>query len=587
MLRAQAGRLVGALALIGLNRLSGLVVPFTLKLLIDGMVSAGRVRPLHWIVAGAAAALVVEATTAFSLTRLLGVTTHLAVMRLRRRVHAHLLHLPLRYFEAHRTGALISRVMSDCDAVRSLMGTGVAQLGGLAAALIVSFCVLFTLNIRLSVVCVVILVVYGFGVAIAGRRLRVRFGEISDDRAAVAGRLQHSLEGMWTIKAYRGEARERQAFAEGVDALYGSIAGYLTGSAAMVAWSRLAFGGMTVAVLLLGGEAVRAGRLSAGGLVLYLWLTGVMASLVMELALTSGAPFVEAFAAMDRVGEILGTPREGDEGRIAMTLPVTGHVAFEHVTYTHAQGGFVLRDVSFVARQGTTTAIVGRSGAGKSTLLTLLMALSKPDSGRIFVDGYDLSSVVLTDFWSQLGVVLQDNILFAGTVAENIGYAVRRAGKSDVERAGRDASCDGFVARLEHGYSTMIGPNGVGLSAGERQRIAFARAVLANPRILLLDEPTSSLDAESERAVTSALRLLRRGRTTFIATHRTAIMRDADQILVIEGGRIEERGTFQELVAAQGLFCNLILRISGTLCCEPEREHRSPLTSGRSRDNGD
>ncbi|HEU5050046.1 MAG TPA: ABC transporter ATP-binding protein, partial [Gemmatimonadales bacterium] len=441
--------------------------------------------------------------------------------------------------------------------VRNLVGTGLVQLvGGLFTASL-ALGVLFWLNWQLTAITLVIIVVFGAGMFTAFQRLRPVFRERGEINAEVTGRLAETIGGIRLVKTYTAERRERLVFARGVHRLFRNIAKSIRGVNAVSSFTTVLIGIVGVLLILIGGRAILAGTMTLGDFVMYVFFIGMVAAPLVAVA-NIGTQISEAFAGLDRIREIreLATEDEHDAARRAVP-PLRGEVAFDDVHFEYAPGVPVLRGVSFTAPAGTTTALVGSSGSGKSTLISLVMAFNRPGSGRVLVDGMDLADLRLRDYRANLGVVLQDNFLFDGTIADNIAYSRPGASRAAILEAGRVAHCDEFVARMPEGYDTVVGERGVKLSGGQRQRVAIARAILADPRILILDEATSSLDSESEALIRDGLRRLRAGRTTFVIAHRLSTIASADQILVLEGGRIVERGTQPELLALGGRYRQL------------------------------
>jgi subfamily B ATP-binding cassette protein MsbA len=393
--------------------------------------------------------------------------------------------------------------------------------------------------------------------AMAFNRLRPLFRERGQINAEVTGRLAESLGGVRIVKSYTAEKREELVFAKGAHKLFRNVAQSLTGVSAVTAFSSLVIGAIVIAMILVGGSSIRAGRMTIGDLVAYLSLTALMTMPVIQLA-SIGTQMSEAFAGLDRIREIRKMATEDDEDESRQPLSnVRGELIFDDVSFEYNPGVPVLKHVSFDAPAGSTTALVGSSGSGKSTLISLVMTFNRPLSGRVLVDGHDLMSVKLRDYRSQLGVVLQDNFLFDGTIAANIAYGNPHASREEIKAVSTIAHCDEFIEGFEKQYDTIVGERGVRLSGGQRQRVAIARAILANPRILILDEATSSLDSESEALIQDGLRSLRQGRTTFVIAHRLSTIRSADQILVLEGGEIVERGTHEQLLASGGRYRQL------------------------------
>ena len=554
---AHRRRLGMGLGLLVVNRLTGLILPSSSKIVVDRVIGQRRPDLLVWIALAIAGATVIQAATSFALSQILGVAAQRAITDMRRAVQRYVLRLPTSYYDSTKTGVLISRVMNDAEGIRNLVGTGLVQLiGGLMTALI-ALGVLFYLNWRLTAFSILALGAFGGGMTYAFTKLRPLFRERSKINAEVTGRLAETLGGIRIVKAYHAEAGERLVFTQGVNKLFRNIAATMTGISGLGAFSSVVIGAIGVIMILEGGHAVIAGSMTMGDLVMYLLFTGMLAAPVIQIA-SIGTQITEAFAGIDRILDIRSQVTEdaGDDARAPLGT-VRGDVEFQDVTFAYKPGVDVVRHVSFQARAGSTTALVGSSGAGKSTVIGLAMAFHRPESGRVLIDDRDLASVPLRDYRTQLGVVLQDNFLFDGTIAENIRFARPHATRAEVEVAAKIAHCDQFIARFEDGLDTVVGERGVKLSGGERQRVAIARAIVADPRILILDEATSSLDSESEGFIQDGLRSLRRGRTTFVIAHRLSTIQSADQILVMEGGEIVERGTHAELLARGGRYRQL------------------------------
>jgi len=546
------------LAVMLVNRLAGLVLPTTSKFLIDDVIGKHQPRllvPLALAVAGAA---LLQAATSFTLSQLLGVTAQRAITEMRRDVEAHVMRLPVRFFDSTKSGVLISRIMTDAEGIRNLVGTGLVQLVGGTVTAALALGVLFYLNWRLTAITILILAVFGGMMALAFSRLRPIFRERGQINAEVTGRLGESLGGIRVVKSYVAERGEQLVFTRGVHRLFRNIAKTITGTSALGAATIVITGGIGVLMILVGGRAILDGRMSLGGFVMYVFFIGLVAAPLVQIA-SIGTQVSEAFAGLDRIRDLRRAVTEdaGDLERLPLGDDLKGEIAFEDVAFAYDPGVPVLRGVSFRAPAGSTTALVGSSGSGKSTLIGLVMAFARPAAGRVLVDGRDLATLRLRDYRAHLGVVLQDNFLFDGTIAENVGFSKPHATRDEILRVARIAHCDEFVDKFKDGYDTVVGERGVKLSGGQRQRVAIARAILADPRILILDEATSSLDSESEALIQDGLRRLRHGRTTFVIAHRLSTIRSADQILVIEAGEIVERGTHPALLAAGGRYRQL------------------------------
>ncbi len=567
LLWARRYRLLLGLGLLIVGRLAGMVLPTSTKFLIDNVIGGAPlawlpsfVNPdnlLLWIALVAGAATVVSAATSFSLTMVMGVAGQKAISELRIRVQKHVGRLPVTYFDTHKTGEMVTRIMNDAEGIRNIVGTGFVQLvGGLFTA-VIALSVLFWLNWRLTSVTLVLLLLFAAVMAVGFSRLRPIFRERSRLSAELNGRLVETLNGLRVVKAYTAEKREQRVFAHGAHKLLRNVVKTMVGVASITSLSSLLFGLVGLGMSFIGAREVLAGRMSLGDIFMYLVFTGLVVAPLIQIS-AIGTQFSEAFAGLDRIREVFNeTPEdEGDQEKSPLT-EVRGEVHFEDVWFEYTAGVPVLKGVSFDAPAGTTTALVGPSGSGKSTVISLVLAFNHPKDGRITVDGHNLREVRLRDFRSQLGIVLQDNFLFAGTIRENIAYSRPGASLEEVQEASRIAYCEEFILGFPEGYETVVGERGIKLSGGQRQRVAIARAILADPRILILDEATSSLDSESEEKIQAGLDALLRGRTVFVIAHRLSTIRNADQILVLDGGEIVERGSHDELLAAEGRYKSL------------------------------
>ena len=545
------------LILMLVNRLSGLVLPASSKYVIDEVLAKHRADLLVWIALAAAGSVLIQAATTYALSQVVSIAAQQAIADMRMNVQKHVLHLPVSYFDSTKTGVLISRIMSDAEGVRNLVGTGLIQLVGGFFTAVIGVGVLFALNWRLTAIVLVVLLTFGGLMAMAFARLRPLFRERSVINAEVTGRLAESIGGVRILKVYVAEKREEKTFGEGVMRLFDNVKRSITGTSLVGAGATLIVGAIGVIMITVGGRAILNGSMTLGGLVMYIFFIGLVAAPLVQIA-SVGTQISEAFAGLDRIREIrdMATEDEQDAEREQLA-ELAGSVEFRDVIFSYVPGVPVLRGVSFKSDAGSTTALVGSSGSGKSTLIGLVMAFNRPQSGEILVDGHDLAGVRLRDYRSQLGVVMQDNFLFDGTIRENIAFARPDATDEDIQTVSRIAHVDEFVEQFAQKYETIVGERGVKLSGGQRQRVAIARAILADPRILILDEATSSLDSESEAMIRDGLRSLRSGRTTFVIAHRLSTIESADQILVMEEGQIVERGTHPELIAMNGRYRQL------------------------------
>jgi ATP-binding cassette, subfamily B, putative efflux pump len=557
LIAARSGRLALGLVLMLINRVAGLVLPASSKYLIDDVIGRRHVELLVPLALAAGAATIVQALTSFALSQVLGVAAQRAITDMRRRVEAHVARLPVGYFDSTKAGVLISRIMTDAEGIRNLVGNGLVQLIGSVVTALFALAYLFYLNWMLTIVNIVALGAFGAAMAIAFNKLRPLFRERGKINAEVTGRLNETLGGIRIVKTYTAEKREELVFTKGVHKLFRNVAQSITGVSAISTVSTAIVGVIGVLIIVIGGRSILAGQMTVGELLNYILFTGMLAMPVVQIA-SIGTQISEAFAGLDRIRELMQMATEDQEDAAKTPLgEINGEVVFEDVSFEYNPGVPVLKRVSFRAPAGTTTALVGSSGSGKSTLISLVMAFNRPLTGQILVDGRDLAEVRLRDYREQLGVVLQDNFLFDGSIADNIRYGKPDATLDDIARVSRIAHADEFIEKFEKKYDTIVGERGVKLSGGQRQRVSIARAILADPRILVLDEATSSLDSESEAMIQDGLKSLRHGRTTFVIAHRLSTIRSADQILVLEQGEIVERGSHAELIALGGRYRTL------------------------------
>ncbi|MEP6782021.1 MAG: ABC transporter ATP-binding protein [Acidobacteriota bacterium] len=550
-------RLSIGLTLMLISRLAGIVLPALSKYVIDDVIGKGRHDLLMPIALAAGAATIVQAFTSFGLSQILGVAAQRAITDMRKRVQAKIMRLPVRYFDSTQTGVLLSRIMSDAEGIRNLVGTGLVSLVGGVVTAIISLGVLLYLNWRMTIVTAVVLSLFGGGMAYAFKRLRPLFRERGKIQAELTGRLTEALGGIRIVKSYTAEKREEIVFTKGAHKLFRNIAQSMTGVSATTSGSTVIIGVVGVVMIWMGGNDIMAGKMTLGDFVMYIFFIGLLAAPMISIA-SIGTQITEAFAGLDRIREIMNmeTEDEADEGKPSLG-EIQGDIKFEDVWFEYNPGVPVLKGVTFHAAPGTTTALVGSSGSGKSTLISLVMAFNRPLKGRILVDGKELNDIPLRDYREQLASVLQENFLFDGTVADNIGYAKPGSTLDEIKYAAQVAHCEEFILKFPEGYETVVGERGIKLSGGQRQRVSIARAILASPKVLILDEATSSLDSESEEMIQDGLNQLRSGRTTFVIAHRLSTIRSADQILVMEGGQIVERGSHDELLARDGRYRQL------------------------------
>jgi len=556
MWNARWRLLVGSLLML-VSRLAGMVLPASTKYIGDEVFTNQRYELIKWIALAIGVSTLVQGITSFALSQILGVAAQLAITNMRMRVQSHIERLPISYFDSTQTGQLISRIMSDAEGIRNLVGTGLGQiLGGIVTATI-AIGVLFYLNWQLTSVTLVVLIIFGAVLMYAFKVLRPIFRERGEINAEVTGRLGESLGGIRIVKAYTAEKREELSFTRGAHRLFRNIARSVTGVSAIGSFSSIIIGAVAVVMILIGGNAVQTGTMTLGDFLMYISFTFLLAIPVFELT-SVGTQITEALAGLDRIREVMAMKTETDEDKSRDALPtIDGRIEFDDVHFEYDKDVPVLKGVSFQTEAGATTALVGSSGSGKSTILSLVLNFIQPTTGTIKVDGKDLQSVKLRDYRSHLGVVLQDNFLFDGTILDNIRFSNPEANLEKIKEICRIANADEFIEKFPNGYDTVVGERGVKLSGGQRQRIAIARALLADPRILILDEATSSLDSESEALIQEGLNNLRKGRTTFVIAHRLSTIRSADQILVVEAGEILERGTHDQLVALDGRYKQL------------------------------
>ena len=565
LMAPRKGLLLAGMGLMVVNRFAGLVLPFMSKPLLDKVLSTDHPHPelLPKIIAIVFGAMVVQAITSFSLTQLLSKAGQRLIAEMRRQVQRHVGLLSVSYYDSNRTGTLVARIMTDVEGVRNLVGTGLVDfVGGLLTAVLAFF---YLLHRSVTVTLTVFAVVAGFVFILqyAFRVIRPIFRERAKINAEVTGRLTESLGGVRVIKGYHAEEREASVFAVGVERLLANVMKSLTMTSVLGSASTTVLGLVSALVMWLGGHSVLNHTWSVGDYFAYNMFLAFMIAPVFQIV-NIGTQLTEAFAGLDRTTEILAELEENADPRRELALPpIEGMVEFEDVHFEYEPGKPVLHGIDFTAKPGSVTALVGSSGSGKSTIISLVCAFHNPTSGRVLVDGRDLATVDLNSYRSQLGVVLQDSFLFDGSIRDNVMFSRPDATEEEFLSACRTARVDEFAERFPEQYDTIVGERGVKLSGGQRQRLSIARALLAQPRILILDEATSSLDSESEAMIQAGLNQLMLGRTTFVIAHRLSTIRRADQILVVEGGKIVERGDHDELFALKGRYYDLYTRQHG------------------------
>jgi subfamily B ATP-binding cassette protein MsbA len=563
MMRPRRRILAVGFVLMIISRVSSLVLPTSTKYLVDNVIGKHQLNLLTPLVLAVLGATLIQGITSFSITQLVSKAAQRLIADMRRKVQAHIGHLPVAYYDANKSGTLVARIMTDVDGIRNLLGTGLIDFAGglLTAVLVLGF--LLRISALLTSIALVIVVAFGFVLQKAFATIRPIFRERGKINADVTGRLTESLGGVRVVKGYHAEEREEDVFASGVQRLLDNILKSLTATSFMSLSASVLMGVVGAIIMYVGARQITAGVMTLGDFMTFSALLAFLIAPMFQIV-NIGTQLTEALAGLERTREVLRErPEDADPRRTVALPPINGQVVFDHVNFSYDASKTVLHDVSFRAEPDTVTALVGSSGSGKSTIIGLITAFHTPESGTVLVDGIDLSTVRLDSFRTQLGVVLQETFLFDGTIRENIAFARPHATEEQIMEACRIARVDEFAEGFEKKYDTIVGERGVKLSGGQRQRVSIARAILADPRILILDEATSSLDSESEALIQEGLRYLMQGRTTFVIAHRLSTIRRADQILVVEAGRIAERGTHQELYAARGRYYDLYTKQHG------------------------
>jgi ABC-type multidrug transport system fused ATPase/permease subunit len=564
LVKPRLGLLSASFVLMVINRAAAFVLPLEFRPLVDKVMGEhGNLALLPPIIFEVVGATIVQGLTSYALTQMLSKGGQRLISELRTQVQEHIGRLPVAFYDENRTGTLVARIMTDVEGVRNLVGTGVVDFVGGVLSAVIAFGLLIRINVRMTGLTFCILLVFGAILQRAFKTIRPIFRERAKINAEVTGRLTESLGGVRVVKGYHAEASEAKVFAGGVQRLLDNVVSSLTAQSIMTLSSTVVLGLVGGLVMYLGAHEHAAGRLTAGS---YFTFTFLLAFLVAPIAqlVSIGTQLTEAMAGLDRTTEIMSEREEDSEpARVVADDNIRGDVAFEDVVFEYEEGKPVLHGISFQSKPGTVTALVGSSGSGKSTIISLICGFHTATAGRILVDGNDLATMRLANFRSQLGVVLQETFLFDGSIRENVKFSRPEATEKQLMDACRIARVDEFAERFPEGYETIVGERGVKLSGGQRQRISIARAILADPRILILDEATSSLDSESEAMIQGGLNHLMQGRTTFVIAHRLSTIRRADQILVIEHGNILERGTHESLYALGGRYFDLYTRQHG------------------------
>jgi len=545
------------------SRVSGLVLPYSSKYLIDNVIGKHQLALLLPLVLAVLAATVIQGVTGFAITQLVSKAGQRLIAELRAKVQSHIGRLPVAYYDANKTGTLVARIMTDVDGIRNLLGTGLIEFFGgvLTAVLVLGF--LLRLSTVLTCIALVIIIAFALTLRKAFGTIRPIFRERGKINADVTGRLTESLGGVRVIKGYHAEAREEAVFETGVQRLLNNILKSLTATSFMSLAATVLMGAVGAVIMYVGARQINAKVMTLGDFVTFTALLAFLIAPMFQLV-NIGTQLTEALAGLERTREVLRERPEDQDPRRTVALPlISGQIIFDEVNFAYDTGKEVLHQISFRSDPGTVTALVGSSGSGKSTIIGLIAAFHGPQSGTVLVDGVDLSTVRLDSYRTQLGVVLQETFLFDGTIWENVGFARPNASKEQILEACRIARVDEFAEGFEKQYETIVGERGVKLSGGQRQRVSIARALLADPRILILDEATSNLDSESEGMIQEGLRVLMQGRTTFVIAHRLSTIRRADQILVVEAGCIVERGTHAELYATRGRYYDLYTKQHG------------------------
>jgi subfamily B ATP-binding cassette protein MsbA len=589
LLHPRKGVLILGFVLMAVNRVSGLVLPASTKFLVDNIIGKRETQFLLWLILAVVGATLLQGLTSFTLTQLLSKSAQRMITDMRKRIQAHIGRLPVTYYDSHKTGELVSRIMSDVEGIRNLIGTGLVEfLGGLMTA-VLALVILLKISALMTVIAFCILLAFGLLINKAFATIRPIFRARPKINAEVTGRLTESLGGVRVVKGYHAEEREEKVFSGGVQRLLDNVLKTLTATSLMSLSGTTLIGLVSAIIMYISAHKILAGTMTLGMFFMYSAFLAMLVAPVFQIV-AIGTQLTEAITGLERTREILNEKAEDEDAGRSVTIDrINGELIFEKVDFSYDTGKQVLYDVSFDSQPGTVTALVGPSGAGKSTIIGLIAAFYKPATGRVIVDGIDLATVKLRSYRTQLGVVLQDTFLFDGSIRENVAFARPDANEKEILNACRIARVDEFAENFVDKYDTVVGERGVRLSGGQKQRVSIARAILADPRILILDEATSSLDSESEALIQEGLRYLMRGRTTFVIAHRLSTIRRAEQILVVEAGRIIERGTHQSLYDLGGRYYDLYTRqhgVESNLFLAPGEGEGSKIEDSEADKNG-
>ena len=589
LVKPRRGILTLGLLLMAVGRIAGIVLPSSTKFLIDDVIGKRRTDMLAPLIGAVVVATLIQGAASFALTQLLSKAAQRLIAELREKVQAHVGRLPVAYFDRQKSGALVSRIMNDVEGLRNLVGTGLVDfVGGLMTGAI-ALVIMFRLSPVMTALTALFIALFAGFLLMAFGKVRPIFRERGKITAEVTGRLTESLAGIRVVKGYHRERYEQEVFAGGVRKLLANVLETLTSLSLLGLSSTLLLGLVGSAVMYAGARQIFSGTLTLGGLFTYTVFLGFLVAPLVQVV-SIGTQLTEALAGLERTREILRErPEDEDPRRVRALGPLRGDVEFQEVSFAYETGKEVLRSVSFLAPAGTATALVGPSGSGKSTIIGLVSAFHVPEGGKVLVDGTDLAEVRLDSYRTQLGVVLQESFLFDGTIRENIVFPRPEASEEEMLRAARIARVDEFAEGFESRYDTVVGERGVRLSGGQKQRVSIARAVLADPRILILDEATSSLDSESEALIQEGLSYLMKGRTTFVIAHRLSTIRRADQILVVEKGEIVQRGTHAALIAEGGRYREMVERqhgLDGNLLLAPGEGEEAPAAEADRKEPG-